>query len=859
MADAGSSDRALAQSREIADLKRSLAALAQAERVQRALFAIADMAGSELDMPEMLRAIHGIVGELMYAENFFIMRYDPERDTTRFLYFADTLDWSRPGIDDEFSAAELSGSLTLATMRSGQAQAGPSRELRQRLGVGSGSGLGPEAVDWLGIPLMRGSSVRGAIVVQSYDEAHRFSEGDRQLLAYVAQHIHTALERKEAQEELERRVAQRTQDLNEANSILRFEIAERQRSERLQEALFRIAEESANADTIEDFYAAVHRIVGELLYARNFFIAQLTESGEEIDFPYSVDERDARRQRRRLAKGVTEYVLRTGRPLLAQRPLLEELARSGEVLSFGTPSVCWLGVPLMLDERAVGVIAVQSYTPEVLFTERDQELLTFVSFHIANGLTRKRAQDSLRHANAELERRVDERTRELGDSNRALRQQIVERERVEARLKHQALHDTLTGLPNRAYLLERLGVALEAYRSDRQQAFAVLFLDLDRFKVVNDSVGHWVGDEMLKEASARIDAELKAPDFVARLGGDEFAVLIEAVEDLAAVEAIAAALIQRLHEPIRVAGKELFTSASIGIALSHPRYQRAEELLRDADVAMYRAKAKGRQRFEIFDEHLHTEALRLLNLEGDLRRALNRQEFEPFFQSIVRLSDGAVLGYESLVRWRHPERGLIAPDEFLAVAEDNGSVEQIDWMMLDRTCQALPALTAEGGYVCINLSTRHFRDPALGEQLIAFLRQRQADPRRLRLEVTEGALLDNPDQIRRTLETLREAGLLAQLDDFGTGYSSLSYLHRFPIHSVKIDRSFVADLKPGRHGGSAAVVHAIRALARSMNLEVIAEGIETEAQRVALMDLGCDYGQGFLFSRPVPLERCRAA
>jgi predicted signal transduction protein with EAL and GGDEF domain len=359
---------------------------------------------------------------------------------------------------------------------------------------------------------------------------------------------------------------------------------------------------------------------------------------------------------------------------------------------------------------------------------------------------------------------------------------------------------------------------------------------------------------MLKEAGGRLALAVREPDLVARLGGDEFAVLLEDLRGNEHAVHIAQRMITALSEPIRVAGKELFTSASVGIALSHPRYHSAEELLRDADVAMYRAKAKGRQRFEIFDEALHQEALRLLDLEGDLRRALVRHEFEPHFQAIVRLRDGVPVGYESLLRWRHPERGLLLPADFLSVAEENGSIEQIDWQMFDLTCRAIPQLIRRGAYVSINVSARHFRSAELDEAIVALLRVRGIEPESLRLEVTEGALLDNPDQIRGILERLRAGGIRAQLDDFGTGYSSLSSLHRFPIHALKIDRSVVSALLLDETKGSVAVVRAILALAQSLDMEVIAEGIETTEQRDALIELGCEFGQGFLYSHPRPVE-----
>ncbi|HEV2608404.1 MAG TPA: EAL domain-containing protein, partial [Xanthomonadaceae bacterium] len=577
--------------------------------------------------------------------------------------------------------------------------------------------------------------------------------------------------------------------------------------------------------------------------------------GDEISFPYAVDERDTTGWApRKLARGLTDYVLRTGRPLLADRSAIDKLTRAGEVQSFGPPSVCWLGVPLLRDERTVGVITVQSYSHDIIFTERDQELLTFVSFHIASGLLRKRAQDNLKAAYAELERRVEERTRELANANRKLRGQIAERERAEESLTHQALHDALTGLPNRTRLLDRMQRAMAAYQRDPEHGFAVLFLDLDRFKVVNDSAGHLVGDELLKQASRLIAGAVRLPDTVARLGGDEFAVLVEDIASATDACDVADRIIIALAAPINVAGKELFTSASIGIALAGSQYRRPEELLRDADVAMYRAKNKGRNRYELFDEALRFEALRVHDLESDLRRAIANNDFVPYFQPIVRLSDRSTIGYEALLRWRHEERGVLLPLDFLAVAEDSGLIEQIDWLMFEETCRRFKAIIGNSQYVSINVSPRHFRTPDLAPRLLALAHHHGIEPGRLRIELTEGALLDNSQSVLNTLEQLRDGGISAQLDDFGTGYSALSYLHRFPMKALKIDRSFIADLVLPEGVGSEVVVRAILALAKSLDIDVVGEGIETDEQCAMLAKLGCKYGQGFLFAHPMPVS-----
>ncbi len=820
--------------------------LGRAERLQRALFAISDLASSDEDTPVVLCGLHEIVGRLMYAENFYIVRYSPDNESMRFIYFADSVDPVCPDPREEIPASSMANSLTLALIRHGRPVLGPSSQVRRQLGVLRDDTLGPESEDWLGVPMVDEGVVRGAVVVQSYDPTARYSDDDSVLLAYVAQHILTALARRDAQEELERRVDERTRELRE-------QVTERERSEGLQAALFRIAEQAGRSESIEVFYAEVHGIVSALLDARNFFIALLTDDGNELDFPYSVDERDQQRPRRRVAKGLTEFVLASGQPLLADRNAIHDLVSEGKVQSFGTPSVCWLGVPLRLEGKAAGVIAVQSYTPDYLYTRRDQELLSFVSFHIAQALERRRANETLRQAYAELEQRVASRTSELADANRELLDQISVRERMEHKLKHEALHDTLTGLPNRSHLLGRMGIALSRFRHDPKQLFAVLFLDLDRFKVVNDSVGHLVGDELLKEAARRIGRCVRDPDMVARLGGDEFAIVLDFIHTADDAVAVADRVIESLAEPMRIAGKELYTSASIGIALVDARYRSPEELLRDADVAMYRAKANGRQRYAIFDEQLHDAALKLLELEGDLRRALQRHEFEPYYQPIISLSDGSLMGYEALMRWHHPVRGLCLPGDFIAIAEETGSLEQMDWQVYELVCRDIRRLAAGNAYTSLNVAPRHLRAPGFCERLLELMSRNGVKPGQLRLEVTEGALLEQPEMVQACLGRLRDAGVATMLDDFGTGYSSLSYLHRFPLHGLKIDRSFVAELRSGESGGSTAIVRAIRLLADSLGLEVIAEGIETEDQRYQLRLLGLSLGQGYLFSRPASI------
>ncbi|WP_043692510.1 EAL domain-containing protein [Luteibacter sp. 9133] len=840
----------LRQLAETANLYEAISRLALAERLQRALYAIAEQAGAEHNMKDMMSALHSIVGSLMYAENFFIVLYDAQNRTVRFPYFVDTVDDDTPDPEGIRLIDAIENSLTWHVLQSGRSMMGASSELEKSL-PGPRVAIGPPSDDWLGVPMKRGDDVVGALVVQSYRDDTHYSENDRELLTYVAQHVQTALERRQAHEELERRVTTRTAALREANRVLRQQVLQRQRGERLQAALFRIAELANTSDSIENFYAAVHRVIGGLLYARNFYIALLSEDQNKLTFPYSVDELDGVREPRELGRGLTEFVLRNGKALLADRDEIDRLNRDQVLSTSGARSLHWLGVPLIWNEKSMGVLAVQSYSPEHTYSARDQELLTFVSYHIANATT-----ESLKQAYASLERRVTERTRALALANRDLREQIAERERVERRLKYETLHDSLTGLPNRTLLLQRLEQALNHYRENPGELFAVLFIDLDRFKVINDSVGHLVGDDLLFQVGGRVRACLKTRDVVARLGGDEFAVLVEGITDPQAATHIAERIIAQLQTPFRLGAKEIFTSASIGIALPTPEYTRPEELLRDADSAMYRAKDEGRHRAAVFDDRLRREALSLLELEGDLRRAITRNEFVPFFQPIVELATLRVVGYEALLRWRHPERGLLPPGEFLAVAEDTGCSEAIDWQIFEQVARQARALTRDEGFISINVSGSHFRSADLDQRLLDLFAQHGVPARCIRVEVTERALLENPAQVKRILEHLREHGVGIALDDFGTGYSSLSYLHQYPIETLKIDRSFVIELPAeDDQAHSTAVVRAIQALADSLRMQVIAEGIETESQMRVLQRIGCRFGQGFLFAQPQPASK----
>jgi diguanylate cyclase (GGDEF)-like protein len=436
-----------------------------------------------------------------------------------------------------------------------------------------------------------------------------------------------------------------------------------------------------------------------------------------------------------------------------------------------------------------------------------------------------------------------------------LQRRTVEAERIERQLRHDALHDVLTGLPNRACFVERLRHAGERARRHAEDAFAVLFVDLDHFKVVNDSFGHLAGDELLVEVARRLAGCLRSVDTLARLGGDEFALLLEEVHEPSDAARVAERLQLALGTPMTIRESEVFTSASIGIALSGRVDDAPQHLLRSADLAMYRAKEHGRGRFEVFDQAMHTAAMERLRMEMDLRRAVERDQLVLHYQPVVSLSTGGVVAVEALVRWQHPERGLIPPLDFIPVAERTGVICEIGRWVLARACQQLKSWEHEFGYdapqsVWINVSPKQFAQRDLADSVSALFESLSFEPRRIKFEITESILLEDVELATRTLGELRRLGVQVFMDDFGTGYSSLTYLGRLPLDGIKVDRSFVSQM--GDDARQAQLVGTIITLIRNLGLEPIAEGVETDQQARLLREMGCAFAQGFVFCRPLP-------
>ncbi|MBI1955825.1 MAG: EAL domain-containing protein [Acidobacteria bacterium] len=430
---------------------------------------------------------------------------------------------------------------------------------------------------------------------------------------------------------------------------------------------------------------------------------------------------------------------------------------------------------------------------------------------------------------------------------------VIERNQYEERILHSAFHDPLTDLPNRALFLDRLRLSLARAKRDKDYLFAVVFLDLDRFKVINDSLGHLIGDQLLVEVSQRLQTCARAVDTVARLGGDEFVILLEDVQHWSNIPRVVERIRKKLQAPVRLNEREVPASASIGIALSSPDYEHAEELLRDADTAMYRAKAQGLGRHEIFEPQMHQEAVQVLHLQSELQRALEQQQLQLHYQPVVSLDAGQIIGFEALLRWRHPERGLLAAGEFLPVAEETELIVPITEWVLQETCRQAQRWQAQFPVspplsVNVNLPAKYLAKQNLATEILALVVKYGVNPSSLRLEITEDQIIRNPELVLQLLHRLSEAGIQILIDDFGTGYSSLAYLSRLRVHGLKIDRSFVQNLHSTKN---AAIVQSIVSLGDNLGLNVIAEGVETAEQLDYVREANCPYVQGYYFSRPV--------
>ena len=477
---------------------------------------------------------------------------------------------------------------------------------------------------------------------------------------------------------------------------------------------------------------------------------------------------------------------------------------------------------------------------------------------VKNQLAVQEANLKVKILNERLEQRVKERTREVESANRILKEEILQRNKLEQKLRHDALHDSLTGLANRSLLMQEIEQCLNNAIDNPSQKFAILFIDLDRFKIINDSLGHLAGDELLIACAQRLEKCVEEQTTLARLGGDEFTILLHTVNQVEDAVVVANKVLQEFSQPFRLSSRSIMITVSIGIVVGNSEYRQEIDLLRDADTALYRAKELGKARYEIFTQQMYFDAMRRLELENELRQAIADKQLILYYQPIFSLNRLKLTGFEALVRWQHPERGIISPEEFIPLAEETGSIVPLgEWVMLEACNQlkvwqtTIPA--AESLTMSINVAGEQLREPNFIDLIDRIIATTGVNPRCLKLEMTESMLIQNTEQLIELLQQIKSRHIRLSIDDFGTGYSSLSYLPQFPIDILKIDRCFVNAMNIEQQ--NLEIIKTIISLAQVLDMQIIAEGIETKLQSNMLESLNVEFGQGYLFSKPLTVER----
>ncbi|MFL6231197.1 MAG: PAS domain S-box protein [Pyrinomonadaceae bacterium] len=846
-------------------IARDVTARKRMEAERQVLSEIIQGVNATSNLEELLALVHRSLGKILYAENCFVALIDRESGMLHMQFCIDEFDAAPP-------PQQIGKSRTAYVFRTGRPALMTGEAFSALAARGEVEMIGTPSAAWLGVPLKTPNETIGVLVVQHYHDPDVYSDHDSDFLASVGNQIAVAIERKLAEEAL-RAGEERFRELFEnANDVVyTHDLAGNFTSlNKTGERVTGYTREEASRINIAQV------VVPEYVQMARKMLGQKQVGEESTRYELEIFAKDGRRVPLEIS---TRLVFRDGAPVGVQGIArdITERRQSQRALEASEAELRALFAAMtdaiFVFDREGRYLKIAPTNPALLYRSPDE--LLGKTLH--ETLPHKQADHFLEHVRRALEARepvnLEYRLRVGGgerwftgtvspmseDAVIWVARDISERKRDEEQLLHIAFHDSLTGLPNRALFTDHLRLAVEASKRQPGSLFAVLFLDLDRFKVINDSLGHPVGDELLVAIARRLEGSLRAGDTVARLGGDEFAILLNNLDRPGDALHVADRLQQELTEPFQLGGHEVFTTASIGIALSTTGYTSEEDVLRDADTVMYRAKAQGAARYEVFDQVMHARVVSQLKLENDLRRAVERKEFCLYYQPIVSIASGRITGFEALVRWQHPERGLISPADFIPVAEETGLIVPLGSWVLEAACRQMRewhelSPQHRNLKLSVNLSGRQFAQVDLLDRITHILAETQFDPRYLQLEITESVVMENAQAIVALMGELRALGLELAIDDFGTGYSSLSYLQRFPIHTLKIDRSFISP-----HGDedreNSEIVRTIILLARNMGKDVVAEGVETKEQFARLRALDCAYGQGYLFSRPQSADR----
>lgn len=836
----------IAVSNRVRRLQNLLEKYRRAYAIQQALLNLSELASTLSDMAEFYPRIHALLKCHLNADNCYVVLFERQSGQFSLEYYADEKD----RLDaTAIRSADFARGLTGYVCRSGQPLLCDPVQFAELVATGEIEVQGTPCKHWLGVPLKRGHVVIGVMVVQIYQDGHTYQQHDVELLTELAVHTVTAIDRVRSRELLEQTVRERTRQLQNINESLQWQIRERSNAEQLQLALYQISELTSTDMEMAAFYRQVHQILSKLMPADNCYIALLDETGKSLSFPFYVDQVYSPSPQRPLRRGFTEYVLRVGEARLINRELADLLVSQGEVIR-AVPAeqqgllpnaTSWLGAPLLIEQQALGVIAVQSYQQEYLYSDNELHILKFVSEHIAVAIQRKLNQEQQKLHQEELERKIFERTRELRQTNLFLRLQVEERKKAEEKLFYEANHDALTGLANRQMFMLQLRQKFALRNRDPNLRFAVLFIDLDRFKLINDTMGHHAGDAFLIEISKRLLATVREHDLVARQGGDEFVVLLTQLQCDSDAEDVADRIIDTVRQPLTLDGQQLYSGASVGIVHYTADYQQADAMLRDADAAMYQAKALGRNRFVIFTESMRQQLLQELSLEQALHQAVTERQFDVVYEPIVCSDKHHVLGYAARMQCQRLE--FTDEHQICRQAEQAGVLPQIELQLLEKVLQLL-ARENEPAVVCLPLSALHLSSAQAFEKLQRLLTQKPHLLHRLSIGFSEAALLRQSSQALSYLHQLKRLGVRLTLENFGSDLLPIGLLSQYPFDLVRLDKQFCRAVS--RQGQKRPLLDLIIQLSVQYKFRLIADGVDDEQIRAQLTEAGCCYLQGKL-------------
>jgi diguanylate cyclase (GGDEF)-like protein len=836
--------------KRIQRLKRLARKYKRAEIIQNALLEISNIATQVASLEEFYSGMHHYLRQLIPADNFFISTFNPQTSKLELPFFSDEKD-SHPSIlfaKQDLSETLMSG-LTGYVFKTGKILLCDNDTFEGLVTTKQIVSLGSASHQWLGVPIKRANTVTGVLVVQSYDENITYGDIEIELMTFICHHIEGVMERLRHQEQLETAIRQRTQELSDAYEKLKLEVQERRRAEKIQKSLFEIADIATSNVDSEDFYIQLHRIISHLLPANNCYIALLDDDPSHLIFPFYASQIGAAPpERRAFRDGLTEYVLCHRRPLLLNKTDINALILAGELYARApelnqTQKIHhWIGVPLFIQGSVRGALTIYSLSEHQGYQENDLELLTFVCQHIGTAIERRLAAESLKKSHEELEEKVEQRTQALAQVNLSLEQEIGQRRKVEQQLTHDAKHDALTGLPNRAMFMERLSQVVKHVRRHDSDEFALLFIDLDRFKLINDTLGHLEGDRFLIETARRLKLCIRENDTLGRLGGDEFVILLECVRGQTDAIEVSERILSALSQSYHLSNQTFSGSASIGIAIaSSNRFDTGESLLRDADAAMYRAKAQGKGCYTLFDKLDRVQQHNEIALDRALRDALKGKQLQLEYVPIANLSSLTTQALEARLVWHHPQQGIIQHAQLTDIAEQCQLQMELDIYALNQLFTQYANPSTAGLDIHVSVCSQHLKHKHALRKLKNTLKQCPFSLEHLLIFFNEQTYCSDSENHINGFEQLHKMGVALGLNHYGTGNSALSCLSFLPIGALKLDPGYGAQLARGQ---SSQLLRAFSLACNALEIRLFATGIGNARQLGGFIDLGYDLGQG---------------